>query len=91
MAAGEEEARRRFPSLDHRATLDEITVVGDAGQVYRGSASWVVCLWTLREHRPLAHRLSTPAGPRPGGRPGRGQVAGGARREPAGRGRVPAG
>ncbi|MER5179495.1 DUF393 domain-containing protein [Streptomyces sp. NPDC002896] len=62
--AGSDEARRRFPSLDQRAALDEITVVGDAGQVYRGSAAWIVCLWALREHRPLAYRLSTPAGAR---------------------------
>ncbi|MGW3986602.1 thiol-disulfide oxidoreductase DCC family protein [Streptomyces sp. NPDC004830] len=60
--AGSEEARRRFPGLDHAATLDEITVVGDAGQVYRGPAAWVVTLWALRGHRRLAHRLSTPAG-----------------------------
>ncbi|MEU7055321.1 DCC1-like thiol-disulfide oxidoreductase family protein [Streptomyces sp. NPDC046197] len=62
--AGSEHARRRFAALDHRATLDEVTVVGDAGQVYRGAAAWVVVLWALREHRPLAHRLSTPAGAR---------------------------
>ncbi|MFI6930117.1 thiol-disulfide oxidoreductase DCC family protein [Streptomyces sp. NPDC050287] len=62
--AGSEEARRRFPALDHSATLDEVTVVGDAGQVYRDSAAWIVTLWALREHRPLAHRLSTPAGAR---------------------------
>jgi len=62
--AGSDEARARFPALDHRATLDEITVVGDGGQVYRCSAAWVVCLWALREHRPLAHRLSTPSGAR---------------------------
>ncbi|MFE1323319.1 thiol-disulfide oxidoreductase DCC family protein [Streptomyces sp. NPDC058741] len=60
--AGSEEARRRFPGLDHGASLDEITAVGDAGQVYRGAAAWVVTLWALREHRPLAHRLSTPSG-----------------------------
>ncbi|WP_329536404.1 DUF393 domain-containing protein [Streptomyces sp. NBC_01450] len=60
--AGSEHARSLFPALDHRTTLDEITVVGDGGQVYRGAAAWVVCLWALREHRPLAHRLSTPAG-----------------------------
>ncbi|ALV33976.1 DCC1-like thiol-disulfide oxidoreductase family protein [Streptomyces sp. CdTB01] len=60
--ANSDRARRRFPSLDHRATLDDITVVGDAGQVYRGAAAWIVTLWALREHRPLAHRLSTPAG-----------------------------
>lgn len=60
--AASDEARKLFPGLDHRATLDEITVVGDAGQVYRGAAAWVVCLWALREYRALAHRLSTPAG-----------------------------
>ncbi|GAA2510481.1 thiol-disulfide oxidoreductase DCC family protein [Streptomyces longisporus] len=60
--AASEEARRRFPGLDHGATLDEITVVGDAGQVYRSAAAWIVTLWALREHRPLAHRLSTPSG-----------------------------
>ncbi|MBY8340527.1 DUF393 domain-containing protein [Streptomyces sp. KC 17012] len=60
--AASEEARRRFPGLDHRATLDDITVVGDGGQVYRSAAAWIVTLWALREHRPLAHRLSTPTG-----------------------------
>lgn len=62
--AASEEARRRFPGLDHGATLDEITVVGDGGQVYRSAAAWIVTLWALREHRPLAHRLSTPSGAR---------------------------
>ncbi|MFF4538844.1 thiol-disulfide oxidoreductase DCC family protein [Streptomyces aureus] len=62
--AGSEEALRRCPRLDHRATMDEITVVGDAGQVYQGSAAWIVTLWALREYRALAHRLSTPAGAR---------------------------
>ncbi|MFE0508708.1 thiol-disulfide oxidoreductase DCC family protein [Streptomyces sp. NPDC058964] len=60
--AGSAEARRRYPGLDHRATLDEVTVVGDAGQVYRGAAAWIVVLWALREYRPLAHRLSTTVG-----------------------------
>ncbi|MFE7837212.1 thiol-disulfide oxidoreductase DCC family protein [Streptomyces sp. NPDC057474] len=64
VAAGSEEARRLFPSLDHGATLEEITIVGDGGQVYRGASAWIVCLWALRQHRPLAHRLSTPAGAR---------------------------
>ncbi|MGW4819887.1 thiol-disulfide oxidoreductase DCC family protein [Streptomyces sp. NPDC004227] len=64
LPAGSEQAGRRFPGLDHGATLDEVTVVGDSGQVYRGAAAWIVVLWALREHRPLAHRLSTPAGAR---------------------------
>ncbi|MEU1086997.1 thiol-disulfide oxidoreductase DCC family protein [Streptomyces sp. NPDC005576] len=60
--ATSEEARRRFPALDHAATLEEITVVGDQGQVYRGAAAWIVCLWALADHRPKAHWLTTPAG-----------------------------
>ncbi|MER6061578.1 DUF393 domain-containing protein [Streptomyces sp. NPDC001792] len=62
--AGSDGARTRFPGLDHAATLDEVTVVGDSGQIYRGSRAWIVVLWALREHRPLAHRLSTPSGAR---------------------------
>ncbi|MFG3658245.1 thiol-disulfide oxidoreductase DCC family protein [Streptomyces sp. NPDC047706] len=62
--AGSAEARRRFPGLDHPRTLADITVVGDGGQIYQGPAAWIVTLWALREHRPLAHRLSTPAGMR---------------------------
>ncbi|MEU6545474.1 DCC1-like thiol-disulfide oxidoreductase family protein [Streptomyces sp. NPDC046859] len=86
--AGSAEARRRFPGLDHRATLDEITVVGDAGQVYRGAAAWIVTLWALRRHRPLAHRLSTPNG----ARLARGAVlAAAAWRGAQGRGRTPQG
>ncbi|GAA2937621.1 thiol-disulfide oxidoreductase DCC family protein [Streptomyces argenteolus] len=60
--AGSREARDRFPGLDHTATLEEITVVGDGGQVYRGTAAWIVCLWALAEHRPRAHWLTTPLG-----------------------------
>lgn len=62
LPAGSAEARTRFPGVDPAATLEEVTVIGDSGQVYRGAAAWVVVLWALREHRPLAHRLSTPAG-----------------------------
>lgn len=62
--AGSERARELFPTLDHSATLADITVIGDGGQIYRGAGAWVVVLWALREHRPLAHRLSTPAGAR---------------------------
>ncbi|GGZ19049.1 hypothetical protein GCM10010387_09630 [Streptomyces inusitatus] len=60
--AGSEAARRLFPSLDHGRTLREITVIGDGGQIYSGSAAWVVCLWALAEHRTRAHWLATPAG-----------------------------
>ncbi|NIL49463.1 DUF393 domain-containing protein [Streptomyces sp. 2BBP-J2] len=62
--AGSPAARGRFPGLDPGSTLSEITVVGDGGQVYRGAAAWIVTLWALRDHRRLAHRLSTPPGMR---------------------------
>ncbi|MCS0604734.1 DUF393 domain-containing protein [Streptomyces sp. LP11] len=64
LPAGSAEARARFPGLGHGAARDEVTVVGDAGQVYRGASAWIVVLWALREHRPRAHRLATPAGAR---------------------------
>ncbi|MFE6686753.1 thiol-disulfide oxidoreductase DCC family protein [Streptomyces sp. NPDC057743] len=60
--AGSPEAERLLPGLDHAVTLEEITVVGDGGQVYLGAAAWVACLWALSAYRPLAHRLSRPAG-----------------------------
>ncbi|GGX38900.1 thiol-disulfide oxidoreductase DCC family protein [Streptomyces fructofermentans] len=62
--AGSPAARERFPGLDHGATLDEITVVGDSGQVYRGPDAWIVTLWALADHRATAHRLSGPTGSR---------------------------
>ncbi|MFF0446976.1 thiol-disulfide oxidoreductase DCC family protein [Streptomyces sp. NPDC004609] len=60
--AGSDEARRRYPGLDHTRTLREITVIGDGGQIFAGAAAWIVCLWALAEHRPKAHWLSTPSG-----------------------------
>ncbi|MGW2344561.1 thiol-disulfide oxidoreductase DCC family protein [Streptomyces sp. NPDC001661] len=62
--AGSPEARRRYPDLDHAATLTDITVIGDGGQLYRDSAAWVVCMWALREYRATAHRMATPMGMR---------------------------
>lgn len=62
--AGSAGARSRFPELDHDSTAEEVTVVADGGQVYRGDSAWVVCLWALADHRALSHTLTTPAGRR---------------------------
>ena len=62
VAVGSDEARARFPDLDQAAAFREITVVADGGQVWTGPSAFVTCLWALAEHRPTAHRLSTPAG-----------------------------
>ncbi|MFC9299492.1 thiol-disulfide oxidoreductase DCC family protein [Streptomyces sp. NPDC057011] len=60
--AGSYEAQRRYPQLDHAATLREITVIGDSGQVWTGTDAFIVCLWALVEHRPKANWLATAAG-----------------------------
>ncbi|SCL20911.1 Predicted thiol-disulfide oxidoreductase YuxK, DCC family [Micromonospora rhizosphaerae] len=58
--AGSAEARRRFPGLDHDATLRELTVVADTGEVYAGDGAWFACLWALADHRSTAERLARP-------------------------------
>jgi predicted DCC family thiol-disulfide oxidoreductase YuxK len=58
--AGSPEARRRFPGLDHDATLRDLTVVADTGEVYAGDAAWLACLWALAGYRELADRLAEP-------------------------------
>ncbi|MEV7612328.1 DCC1-like thiol-disulfide oxidoreductase family protein [Streptomyces sp. NPDC089799] len=60
--AASDEARRLHPGLDHAATLREITVIGDGGQIWTGTDAFIVCLWALAEHRPKAEWLATPAG-----------------------------
>jgi predicted DCC family thiol-disulfide oxidoreductase YuxK len=60
LAAGSDAARRRFPGLDHDATLRDITVVADTGEVYVGDGAWLACLWALESHRDLAYRLGQP-------------------------------
>ncbi len=62
VAVASAEARARYPALDHNAALGEVTVVADTGEVWLGPEAFVACLWALAEHRPLAQRLSTPAG-----------------------------
>jgi len=58
--AGSQSARQRFPGLDHRATLRDITVVADTGAVYVGDAAWLICLWALDSYRALSFRLAQP-------------------------------
>jgi predicted DCC family thiol-disulfide oxidoreductase YuxK len=58
--AGSDAARRRYPQLDHAATLKELTVVSDEGNYYRGEKGWLMCLWALRNYRGWAIRFSSP-------------------------------
>jgi hypothetical protein len=58
--AGSEEARRRWPDLDHASTLEDITVLGSDGSVWTNEHAWVMCLWATRPYRGIADRLSRP-------------------------------
>jgi predicted DCC family thiol-disulfide oxidoreductase YuxK len=56
-----EQALRKFEGLDRRELRDELHVITGQGAVYRGAAAWIMCLHALREYRPWAARLATPA------------------------------
>jgi predicted DCC family thiol-disulfide oxidoreductase YuxK len=58
--ASSDEARSRYPRLDHALTLTDLTVISDQGAVYSGSKAWLMCLWALRDYREWALRLSSP-------------------------------
>jgi predicted DCC family thiol-disulfide oxidoreductase YuxK len=58
--AGSPEARRRFPGLDHTATLRDLTVISDTGLVYVSDGAWLTCLWALANYRGMAERLGSP-------------------------------
>ena len=58
--ASSNEARCRYPQLDHALTLTDLTVISDQGAVYSGPKAWLMCLWALRDYREWALRLSTP-------------------------------
>lgn len=55
-----EEARRRFPYLDHDLTAKDLTVIGDQGEVYMGAKAWLMVLWALSQYREWSYRLSAP-------------------------------
>jgi len=60
VAAGSDEARRLFPDFRHVARPEELVVISDAGEVYRGDAAYIVCLWALDSYRIVAARLARP-------------------------------
>jgi predicted DCC family thiol-disulfide oxidoreductase YuxK len=55
-----EEARLRYPTLNHALTLKDVTVISDDGAVYWGAKAWLMCLWALRNYREWSFRLSSP-------------------------------
>lgn len=60
VAAGSEEARSRYPDLDHEASLVDLTVVADSGEIYLGPKAWILCLWALEGYRQTALTMRSP-------------------------------
>jgi len=60
VACASEEARKRFPQLDHDLTKKDLTVIADDGGVYFGPKAWLMVLWALTRYREWAYRLSAP-------------------------------
>jgi predicted DCC family thiol-disulfide oxidoreductase YuxK len=58
VAAGSEEARRRFPSLDHDRSLRDVTVLADDGSVFHKDRAWIVILWSLARWRDVADHFA---------------------------------
>jgi len=60
LPADSDDARRRFPSLSS-SEPEELVVVSDEGDVYRGPQAWIVCLWALQDYREWSFRFARPA------------------------------
>jgi predicted DCC family thiol-disulfide oxidoreductase YuxK len=60
VACQSNEARRRYPQLNHQLTKKDLTVISDDGAVYFGPKAWLMTLWALARYREWAYRLSTP-------------------------------
>lgn len=59
LPAARDEARRRFPALDHERTTTVLTVVAGDGAVYEGERAWLVCAWALPRWQPLTENLAS--------------------------------
>ena len=59
-AAGSPAARAAFPGIDPEVTRNQLTVIGDGGEVYYDERGWLMCLWALRKYRGAALRFAQP-------------------------------
>ena len=55
------ESARRFPGLENPDEPEELVVVADTGEIWKGTKAWLMSLWALVEYREWAERLSSPA------------------------------
>ena len=51
----------RFADALVGTNRNEVVVIADTGEVWRGTSAWIMVLYALRRYRPLAMRLATPA------------------------------
>jgi predicted DCC family thiol-disulfide oxidoreductase YuxK len=58
LPAGSQRARELYGSLPWFG--DQLIVVSDSGEVWAGTAAFLVCLWATAEYRELSLWLSTP-------------------------------
>ena len=55
-----DEARGKFPELNHELTKQDLTVIGENGAVFFGPKAWLMVLWALTRYRDWSYRLSSP-------------------------------
>jgi predicted DCC family thiol-disulfide oxidoreductase YuxK len=55
-----DEARKRFPNLNHELTASDLTVISEKGAVYFGPKAWLMVLWALDRYREWSYRLASP-------------------------------
>jgi len=60
VACASDEARKRYPKLNHDLTKKDLTIVSDEGAVYFGPKAWLMVLWALVRYRDWAYRLAAP-------------------------------
>lgn len=56
-----DQAKEVHPDLAKFQGGEEFIVVSDAGEIWRGDAAFITCLWATRRYRRLATRLARPA------------------------------
>jgi predicted DCC family thiol-disulfide oxidoreductase YuxK len=61
VACASDEARKRFPQLNHELTKKDLTVISENdGAVYFGPKAWLMVLWALTRYREWSYRLASP-------------------------------
>jgi predicted DCC family thiol-disulfide oxidoreductase YuxK len=60
IAAGSDDARARFPELEHESTQGRLTAISDEGEVFHDDKAWLMSLWATRKYHHSGSRLAAP-------------------------------